>query len=92
MTSEHDVHHDLDHNTAASVDESTQLHHISMKNQQLQVITNTVQHTLESVDHYDSAWKVEGMHHKGIVLTCMYSLDQDKDLAGGEVLMQREFL
>lgn len=66
---------------------------INLRGQKLQVIPKIVDYELTPQhDSYEGVWHVEGMSHEEIVLTCLYILDRDNTIEGGEIQYKRAFL
>jgi hypothetical protein len=66
---------------------------VSLRGRKLQVITKIVDYELTPQhDTYEGVWHVEGMSHEEIVLTCLYILDRDESIEGGEIEFKRAFL
>ncbi len=67
---------------------------VSLRGQKLQVITKIVDYELgaNQIDNYEGVWHVEGMSHEEIVLTCLYILDRDESIQGGEIEFKRPML
>lgn len=65
----------------------------NLRGQKLQVIPKIVDYELTpQQDSYEGVWHVEGMSHEEIVLTCLFILDRDKSIEGGEIEFKRTFL
>lgn len=65
--------------------------HYSLKERKLQVITKIVDYEISDTKSYEGVWHVEGMSHEEIVATCVYVLDRDEDLEGGNILFKRAY-
>lgn len=63
----------------------------SFRGQKLQVITKIVDYELKPGQSHEGVWHVEGMSHEEIICTCLYILDRDDDIKGGELMFQRAF-
>jgi hypothetical protein len=63
----------------------------SLRGKSLQVITKIVDYDLAPGDSFEEDWHIEGMPHEGIVATCLYILDHDDDLLGGDLDFKRSF-
>jgi len=64
---------------------------VSFDGQELQIITKIVDYTLQPEQAYEGVWHAEGMSHENIVMTGIYFLDRDPDLAGGDLRFKRAF-
>ena len=64
----------------------------SIRGQKVQVITKIVDYELKPGQTYEGVWHVEGMSHEEIVCTCLYVLDRDDGMDGGEIEFKRAFL
>jgi len=66
--------------------------HYSFRGQKLQVITKIVDYEFDgNKSNYEGVWHVEGMSHEEIVATCVYVLERDEDIKGGDILFKRAF-
>lgn len=63
----------------------------SFRGKQLQVITKIVDYELQPGQSYEGVWHVEGMSHEEIVMTCLYILDRDGEIEGGNLKFKRAF-
>jgi predicted DNA-binding WGR domain protein len=64
---------------------------VSLRGRDLQVIPKLVEYKLEPGEVHEGVWHVEGMSHEHIVATCVYVLDRDPWLEGGELSFKRGF-
>jgi hypothetical protein len=66
---------------------------ISLRGHKLQVVTEIVDYEFTPQHGTDDGvWHVEGMSHEEIVLTCLYMLDHDESIEGGEIEFKRAIL
>jgi predicted DNA-binding WGR domain protein len=63
----------------------------SLRGRELQVIPKLVEYKLEPGEVHEGVWHVEGMSHEHIVATCVYVLDRDEQLEGGDLSFKRSF-
>jgi len=56
------------------------------------VITKIVDYELQPGQSHEGVWHVEGMSHEEIVLTCLYILDRNDAIQGGDLEFKRAFL
>ncbi|CAJ1967654.1 unnamed protein product [Cylindrotheca closterium] len=80
---------DLDYNPkpAGPIEERP----VSLRGQQLQVVTKIVDYELGPGQTYEGVWHVEGMSHEEIVATAIYFIDRDAEIEGGDILFKRAF-
>lgn len=71
------------------VSASTKLAPRKLRNRELQVIPKIVEYQLQPNETHEGVWHVEGMSHEHIVATCVYVLDRDSDLQGGNIEFKR---
>mmetsp|Transcript_5051 Transcript_5051/g.9020 ORF Transcript_5051/g.9020 Transcript_5051/m.9020 type:complete len:599 (-) Transcript_5051:191-1987(-) len=55
----------------------------------LQVIPKIVDYELAPGETYEGVWHIEGMAHEHIVATCLYILERDSCIEGGEIQFKR---
>jgi hypothetical protein len=55
------------------------------------VIPKIVEYRLAADETHEGVWHVEGMSHEHIVATCVYILDRDDALTGGELRFKRAY-
>jgi hypothetical protein len=60
-----------------------------LRGRELQVVPKIVEYTLKPGEVHEGVWHVEGMSHEHIVATCVYVLERDAALAGGELEFKR---
>lgn len=63
----------------------------SLAGRSLQVIPKIVEYRLKSGDEHAGVWHVEGMSHEHIIATCVYVLERDEALIGGDLEFRRPF-
>mmetsp|Transcript_9953 Transcript_9953/g.16525 ORF Transcript_9953/g.16525 Transcript_9953/m.16525 type:complete len:313 (-) Transcript_9953:1358-2296(-) len=66
--------------------------YVPLRGQHLQVITKIVDYELHAGQSHDGVFHVEGMSHEEIVLTCLYILDRNDSITGGDLLFKRAYL
>jgi len=57
----------------------------------LQVIPKIVEYRLTRGERHEGVWHVEGMSHEHIVATCVYVLERDDSLVGGDLQFRRMY-
>lgn len=62
-----------------------------LRGQELLVIPKIVEYKLTAGETHEGVWHVEGMSHEHIVATCVYILDRDECLQGGELQFKRAY-
>lgn len=82
---------DLDYN-ASPLPTTRDNKYVSFRGQELQVITKIVDYELQPGQSHEGVWHVEGMSHGEIVMTCLYILDRDESIQGGNLEFKRAFL
>lgn len=60
-----------------------------LRGRELQVITKIVEYQLQPKESHEGVWHVEGMSHEHIIATCVYVLDRDAELQGGDIEFKR---
>jgi len=60
-----------------------------LRGRNLQVIPKIVEYALAPGETHEGVWHVEGMSHEHIVATCVYVLERDAKLEGGELEFKR---
>jgi hypothetical protein len=63
----------------------------SLRGRELQVIPKIVEYRLGAGEDHEGVWHVEGMSHEHIVATCLFVLDRDEALHGGELRFKRSY-
>jgi hypothetical protein len=63
----------------------------SLRSRELQVIPKIVEYRLGEGEDHEGVWHVEGMSHEHIVATCLFVLDRDDGLQGGELRFKRAY-
>lgn len=63
----------------------------SLRGRELQVIPKIVEYRLAAGETHEGVWHVEGMSHEHIVAACVYVLDRDEALLGGELSFKRAY-
>ena len=63
----------------------------SLRGRELQVIPKIVEYRLAEGETHEGVWHVEGMSHEHIVAACVYVLDRDEALLGGELTFKRAY-
>ena len=63
----------------------------SLRERSLLVIPKIVEYRLGAGESHEGVWHVEGMSHEHIVATCVYILDRDAALEGGELRFKRAY-
>jgi hypothetical protein len=63
----------------------------SLRGRELLVIPKIVEYKLTAGETHEGVWHVEGMSHEHIVATCVYILDRDECLQGGELQFKRAY-
>lgn len=63
----------------------------NLRGRELLVIPKIVEYTLLEGETHEGVWHVEGMSHEHIVATCLYVLDRDETLVGGELRFKRAY-
>jgi hypothetical protein len=66
--------------------------YIPLRGQRLQVIIKIVDYELHVGQSHDGVFHVEGMSHEEVVLTCLYILDRDEQITGGDLLFKHAYL
>lgn len=62
-----------------------------LRGRDLLVIPKLVEYRLGAGETHEGVWHVEGMSHEHIVATCLYVLDRDDALQGGELAFKRAY-
>lgn len=60
-----------------------------LRNRELQVVPKIVEYQLQPDETHEGVWHVEGMSHEHIIATCVYVLDRDDALQGGDIEFKR---
>lgn len=60
-----------------------------LRNRELQVVPKIVEYQLQANETHEGVWHVEGMSHEHIIATCVYVLDRDDALQGGDIEFKR---
>ena len=63
----------------------------SLRGRELLVIPKIVEYRLGAGETHEGVWHVEGMSHEHIIATCVYVLDRDEALEGGELRFKRAY-
>jgi hypothetical protein len=63
----------------------------SLRGRDLLVIPKIVEYRLGAGETHEGVWHVEGMSHEHIVATCVYILDRDDALQGGDLAFKRAY-
>jgi len=63
----------------------------SLRGRDVLVIPKIVEYRLAAGETHEGVWHVEGMSHEHIVATCVYILDRDDALTGGELRFKRAY-
>jgi len=63
----------------------------SLRNRTLQVIPKIVEYRLTPGEEHEGVWHVEGMSHEHIIATCVYVLERDDSVLGGDLEFRRAF-
>lgn len=63
----------------------------NLRGRELLVIPKIVEYTLREGETHEGVWHVEGMSHEHIVATCLYVLDRDDAVQGGELRFKRAY-
>ena len=63
----------------------------NLRGRKLQVIPKIVEYRLGAGETHEGVWHVEGMSHEHIVAICIYILDRDEALEGGELRFRRAY-
>lgn len=63
----------------------------SLRGRDLLVIPKIVEYRLAAGETHEGVWHVEGMSHEHIVATCVYVLDRDEALLGGDLRFKRAY-
>ncbi len=63
----------------------------SLRGRDLLVIPKIVEYQLAAGETHEGVWHVEGMSHEHIVATCVYILDRDESLEGGDLSFKRAY-
>lgn len=63
----------------------------SLRGRTLQVIPKIVEYRLREGESHEGVWHVEGMSHEHIIATCVYVLERDDDLIGGDLQFRRMY-
>ena len=63
----------------------------SLRGRELLVIPKIVEYRLGAGETHEGVWHVEGMSHEHIVATCVYVLDRDDALLGGDLQFKRAY-
>jgi len=62
-----------------------------MRGRELQVIPKIVEYRIDASSAHEGVWHVEGMSHEHIVAACIYIVDRDDALFGGELRFKRAY-
>lgn len=76
---------------AANKGSGHELDRRALSGRSLQVIPKIVEYRLVSDDEHAGVWHVEGMSHEHIVATCVYVLERDDTLLGGDLQFRRPY-
>jgi hypothetical protein len=60
-----------------------------LRGRELQVVPKIVEYKLKPGEVHEGVWHVEGMSHEHIIATCVYILERDPALEGGELEFKR---
>ncbi|MBL9041382.1 MAG: DUF4246 family protein [Myxococcales bacterium] len=63
----------------------------SLRGREVLVIPKIVEYRLGAGETHEGVWHVEGMSHEHIIATCVYILDRDESLEGGELRFKRAY-
>ncbi len=63
----------------------------SLRGREILVIPKIVEYHLAAGETHEGVWHVEGMSHEHIIATCVYILDRDEALLGGELQFKRAY-
>jgi hypothetical protein len=63
----------------------------NLRGRDLLVIPKIVEYRLGAGETHEGVWHVEGMSHEHIIATCVYVLDRDDALTGGELRFKRPY-
>jgi len=63
----------------------------SLRGREILVIPKIVEYRLAAGETHEGVWHVEGMSHEHILATCVYVLDRDEALQGGDLLFKRAY-
>lgn len=63
----------------------------SLRGRTLQVIPKIVEYRIGRGESHEGVWHVEGMSHEHIVATCVYVLERDAALIGGDLQFRRMY-
>jgi hypothetical protein len=63
----------------------------SLRGRDLLVIPKIVEYHLSAGETHEGVWHVEGMSHEHIIATCVYILDRDAALEGGNLSFKRAY-
>ena len=64
---------------------------MSLRGREILVIPKIVEYRLGAGETHEGVWHVEGMSHEHIIATCVYILDRDEALEGGELRFKRAY-
>jgi Protein of unknown function (DUF4246) len=64
---------------------------LSLRGRELLVIPKIVEYQLSAGETHEGVWHVEGMSHEHIVATCVFVLDRDELLEGGNLRFKRPY-
>ena len=64
---------------------------MSLRGREILVIPKIVEYRLGAGETHEGVWHVEGMSHEHIIATCVYILDRDDALEGGELRFKRAY-
>jgi hypothetical protein len=63
----------------------------SLRGREILVIPKIVEYRLGAGETHEGVWHVEGMSHEHIIAACVYILDRDEALEGGELRFKRPY-
>lgn len=63
----------------------------SLRGRELLVIPKIVEYRLGAGETHEGVWHVEGMSHEHIIASCIYVLDRDPALEGGDLAFKRAY-
>lgn len=63
----------------------------SLRDRELLVIPKIVEYRLGAGETHEGVWHVEGMSHEHIIATCVYVLDREPALLGGDLAFKRAY-
>jgi hypothetical protein len=63
----------------------------SLRGREILVIPKIVEYRLLAGETHEGVWHVEGMSHEHIIATCVYILDRDEALLGGDLAFKRAY-